>query len=67
MPAVPPLRWRERRRYDVFGRDGSYLGRIELPPRTTLSEAKGNRVWAIQRGEDDEQYVIRYRITGTPP
>ena len=67
MPAVPPLRWRERRRYDVFGRDGSYLGRIELPPRTTFSEAKGNRVWAIQRGEDDEQYIIRYRIAGTPP
>lgn len=67
MPSVPPLRWRERRRYDVFARDGSYLGRIELPPRTTLSEAKGNRVWAIQRGEDDEQYIIRYRIAGTPP
>ena len=66
MPSVPPLRWRERRRYDVFGRDGSYLGRIDLPPRTTLSEAKGNRVWAIQRGEDDEQYIIRYRIAGTP-
>jgi hypothetical protein len=66
-PSVPPLRWRERRRYDVFGRDGSYLGRIELPPRTTLSEAKGNRVWAIQRGEDDEQYIIRYRIAGTKP
>lgn len=63
-PPVPPLRWREPRRYDVFARDGSYLGRIELPRRTTLSEAKGNVVWAIQRGDDDEQYVIRYRITG---
>jgi hypothetical protein len=63
-PPVPSLRWREPRRYDVFARDGSYLGRIELPRRTTLSEAKGNVVWAIQRGDDDEQYIVRYRITG---
>ncbi len=63
-PPVPPLRWREPRRFDVFARDGSYLGRIELPGRTAFSEAKGNRIWAVQRGDDDEQYVIRYRIDG---
>lgn len=63
-PPVPPLRWREPRRFDVFARDGSYLGRIELPRRTSFSEAKGNRIWTVQRGDDDEQYVVRYRIDG---
>lgn len=63
-PPVPPLRWREPRAYDVFRRDGTYLGRVELPSRTAFSEARGDRVWAIQRGEDDEQYIIRYRISG---
>lgn len=63
-PAVPPLRWRESRRFDVFDRDGSYLGQINLPARTSFSEAKGNRLWTIQRGDDDEQYIVRFRITG---
>lgn len=63
-PPVPPVRWREPRRYDVFARDGAYLGRIELPRRTSLSEAKRNQIWAVQRGEDDEQYIVRYRIDG---
>jgi hypothetical protein len=65
-PPVPPLRWREPRRFDVFDQAGAYLGRIELPRRTTLAEAKGNQVWALQRGEDDEHYIVRYRITGLP-
>jgi hypothetical protein len=57
-----PVQWRERATWDVFRRDGTYLGQLELPWRTELKEAKGNQVWAIQRGEDDEQYIVRYRI-----
>ena len=60
----PPIRWRGKVIWDVFQSDGKYLGQLELPPRTTFFEAKGNQVWAIQRGEDDEQYVVRYRIAG---
>lgn len=63
-PKLPPIRWRERVVWDVFQRDGRYLGQLELPRETDLSEAKGSRIWAIQRGEDDEQYVVRYRIAG---
>ena len=63
-PQLPAGRWRERATWDVFKGDGSYLGQLTLPWRTTFSEAKGNRVWAIQLGEDDEQYVVRYRIDG---
>ena len=60
-PPLPP--WRERGVWDVFRRDGSYLGQLELPWRTTFAEAKGDRVWTIQQGEDDEQYIVRYRIS----
>jgi hypothetical protein len=63
-PAVPPIRWRERVIWDVFERNGTYLGQLELPRRTQLSEAKGDLVWAIQRGEDDEQYLVRFKISG---
>jgi hypothetical protein len=62
-PAVPPIRWRERVIWDVFERNGTYLGQLELPRRTQFSEAKGDLVWAIQRGADDEEYIVRFRIT----
>jgi hypothetical protein len=63
-PSVPPIRWRERRAYDVFQTDGTYLGRVTLPVRTSFAQAKGSRVWTLLRGDDDEQYVVRYRIDG---
>jgi hypothetical protein len=63
-PAGPPIRWREPRSFDVFRRDGTYLGYVQLPFRTTFQEARGDRVWALLRGEDDEMYIVRYRITG---
>lgn len=63
-PPMPPLRWRERRAFDVFEPDGRYLGRVELPYRTSFYEARGDNVWAVQLGEDDEQYIVRYRIAG---
>jgi hypothetical protein len=63
-PPVPPIRWREPRAYDVFRKDGAYLGRLDFPARTSMYEARGDRIWAVQRGEDDEQYIVRYRISG---
>ncbi|MGH7560123.1 MAG: hypothetical protein ACRENB_03790 [Gemmatimonadales bacterium] len=63
----PPLRWRERRVWDVYRPDGTYLGRIELPWRSTLITARGNTIWSIQRGEEDEYYVVRSAITGVRP
>ena len=63
-PPVPPIRWREPRAYDVFRKDGAYLGRLNFPVRTSVYEARGDRIWAVQRGEDDEQYIVRYRISG---
>jgi len=65
MPQLPPIRWREPAVvWDVFEPNGRYLGQLEFPPGTDWAEAKGNTVWAIVRGEDDEQYVVRYRISG---
>lgn len=61
-----PIRWRQNSVYDVFRSDGSYLGQLPLPPRTGFRVAMGNHLWAIQLGEDDEQYLIRYRIVPGP-
>lgn len=58
----PPLGWREPAVYDVFGPDGSYFGEVEVPPRTSLSVFRGERVWGVRRGELDQQSVVRFRV-----
>ena len=63
----PALTWREPVLFDVFDPDGNYLGQIRMPDRTTLLAHRGAEVWATQRGEFDELYVVRYRLVVTPP
>jgi hypothetical protein len=48
--------------WDVFEEDGDYLGAVTVPPMTTIRAANGDTVWAVQRGESDEEYVVRFRI-----
>jgi hypothetical protein len=40
-----PERWRNRSAYEVFERSGRFLGRVTLPPRTSLYDANGDIVW----------------------
>jgi hypothetical protein len=62
-PPQPPQRtWREPVVYDVFEPDGTYLGRVEVPERTSLLTISGSEIWAVQRGEFDESYLVRYRL-----
>jgi len=58
----PKISWREPILWDVFEEDGDYLGVVAVPPRTSLRAMDGDRVWAVQRGDSDEEYVVRYRI-----
>lgn len=58
----PPITWHGPAIYDVFEPDGSYLGEVQLPPRTTVWVFDRARLWAVQRGDLDEQYVVAYRI-----
>lgn len=63
MEAPPASRWREPVVYDVFEADGTFLGSIRVPDRTTLSVFRGDRVWGVRRGELDEAYVVGFRIS----
>ncbi len=62
-----PMRttWGEPIVWDVFEADGSYLGPVAVPDRTTLRKMRGDRVWAVVRGESDEEYLMRFRLV--PP
>jgi hypothetical protein len=59
---TPVITWREPNIYDVFSSEGEYFGAVIVPPRTTISVMRGDRVWGIQRGDDDEEYVVRFAV-----
>jgi hypothetical protein len=57
-----PMTWSEPIVWDVFEADGRYLGPVVVPPRTTLRRVRGDKVWAVHRGESDEEYLVRFRL-----
>lgn len=61
----PPLEWWEPLVVDVIEPTGRFLGTLRFPSnRFAIMSARGRQVWAIEVGENDEQYVVRFRIEG---
>ena len=58
----PPLTWREPRTFDVFEPSGRFLGTVVAPPQARILWQSGSTVWAVVRGDMDENYVVRYRL-----
>jgi hypothetical protein len=58
----PPLTWREPLVFDVFEEDGTYLGEVRTPRRTSFYVFDGDHAWGIRTGEMGEQYVVRCRL-----
>ncbi len=58
----PPRRYRRPVVYEVFAPDGRFLGRVPMPPRTSIVEADGNVAWGVTRDQDDLPAVVRLRI-----
>ncbi len=59
---LPSYNWRDRLRWDVYSPDDRYIGSVTFPFRTSLSTAKGDKVWAIEAGPFREDYVVQYRM-----
>ena len=59
----PPITWVEPMVFDVFESDGTYLGEVRAPPRTSVQVFRGDTIWGIRLGELDEQYLIRAVVT----
>lgn len=60
----PPVRhYRSPTVYEVFSPDGRFLGRVPMPPRTTMIQADGDYFWGIMRDADDLPSVVRFRLT----
>jgi hypothetical protein len=58
----PPVNWRERRVYDVFELDGTYLGEVRFPLRASPLFIKADTAWGVFRGEFEEQYIAKLVI-----
>jgi hypothetical protein len=77
MPAgpFPPITWRQPAVYDVIEPTGRFLGSVTVPrgfranfnsDAPELAFAQGTTLWTIEKGQFDEEYVVRYRITSSP-
>ena len=61
-PDRRPRRFHEPEAWDVFEADGSYLGRVSMPPRATIRAMRGDTVWGVATDDDDVPYIVRWRI-----
>lgn len=61
----PPVRLttREPIAYDIYAADGALLGRVKLPPRTTVYRVRGDFAWGVSRNADDVEFATRFRVT----
>jgi hypothetical protein len=50
--------------WDVFDRDGRFMGVVTLPPRFQPRVVRGNRIYGVQRDELDVQYVVAVEVDG---
>jgi hypothetical protein len=67
-PDAVENRWRPRQVFDVFERDGTYLGRVDVPDDFSLFPTpviRDDRIWAVTRDDLGVQRVVRYRLS--PP
>jgi len=60
----PPVRrYRALTVYEVYSPTGRFLGRVPMPPRTTMFQADGDYLWGIMRDEDDLPSVVRFKLS----
>lgn len=48
--------------YVAFDLSGRYLGEVRFPRSTSLIRFARGHVWAITRGEDDQQLLVKFRM-----
>lgn len=53
--------------WDVFDREGRYLGVIDMPTGEMGFIFTGDRIYGVWEDEMDVQYIVAWRIDGLPP
>ncbi|MFC1574867.1 6-bladed beta-propeller [Gemmatimonadota bacterium] len=52
--------------WEVFDKEGRYLGVVTLPDRYSPRRISGNHIYGVWRDELDVQYILRFRIEKHP-
>ncbi len=71
----PVIRWTEPVVYDVVDPTGVFLGTIRIPNGTwamatdkvSVLLARNDSFWVVERGEFQEEYLVKYRIVSNAP
>jgi hypothetical protein len=53
-------------RWTVFGRDGLFLGTVDLPPRLQVFEIDATSILGLWRDDLDVEYVRVYSLVPVP-
>lgn len=61
-PGRRPRSWTAPVAWDVFEPDGTFLGRVTVPPGSSILAMRGDRAWGTVRDENDVPYVVRWRV-----
>lgn len=59
-----PYEWREPTTFDVILPSARLLGTVTMPPNSVPLAISGDVVWGTARGEFDEHYVVKWRLSG---
>ena len=58
----PQIGWAQPFLYDVFKKDGTFLGQVRFPDRFEPHLFGDGYVWGVRRGDLDEEYVVRLSV-----
>lgn len=58
----PTYQWKEQPTWEVLDPRGQFLGRVATPRNGWVAAVVDRTIWIVERGEFDENYVVRYRI-----
>lgn len=61
-PGRRPRSWTAPVAWDIFEPDGTFLGRVTVPPGTSILAMRGDRAWGTVRDENDVPFVVRWRV-----
>ena len=53
--------------WDVFDREGRYLGVMDMPTGEIAFKFAGDRIYGVWEDDLDVQHILAWRIDGLPP
>jgi hypothetical protein len=59
---LPAAKWREAQAFDIFERDGTLVGQVQLPIDEALVAMRGDTVWVTRQLPSEVKVLRRYHL-----